>query len=443
MVGKAQLLLVLGFALIFMILGYLWSDLSSRSVDNQVDYYKETIAHNLAVSGANLACSEIYRDQTWNAGFSDLDYYNGEIDVEVTNIGPLLDIVLVTSKGTYMGVTHTVKVKLRDSYFSKFAWYIGNASSKKFITGDTVWGPFHSQSFLNIEGDPAFFGKVSTFKGIKPSPSQMQSLGYNPYFSVLPRSGVDIPYPNNYEFVAEKEKAIEGVAEGGSSLFESTDLWLTFYDNGDVGYMTGVGDDSSTYSAEIRLPLETFAPTGVIYLAKGDIYMSGTLNGKIQIVSGEASGLGNGNVYLVGDMVYADDPMTRRQIDPPIWEVTGSDDMMGLMATNNVRVATSVESGGFANNVADGDIEINAFVFCAQGGVQLQDYNGINTDCGTFLVKGGVVAAKEELIAKLDADGNVVAGFERYVVFDEREGLIEIPPYFIPTGLYEIFSWLE
>ena len=431
MVGKAQLLLVLGFALIFMILGYFWSDLSSRSVDNQVDYYKETIAHNLAVSGANMACSEIYRDATWNAGITDLQYFNGEIDVDVTKIGSLSDIILVTSNGTYMGATHTVKVKLRDAYFSKFAWYIGNASSKKFITGDTVWGPFHSQSFLNIEGDPAFFGKVSTWKGIKPSPSQMQSLGYDPFFSVLPRSGVDIPYPNNYQFVAEKQKAIDG-----GSHFESTDLWLTFYGDGTVSYMTGSGDDSTTYTPGAggnRIPLTDFATEGVIYLAKGDIYMSGTLNGQIQIVSGEASGLGNGNVYLVGDMVYDVDPMVKFEVINEdgtkdfYWENTDSDDMMGLMATNNVRVATSAESGGELENVIKEDIEINA----------------VNTDCGTFLVKGGVVAAKEELIAKLDSDGNVVAGFDRYVVFDDRGGLIEIPPYFIPTGLYEIFSWLE
>ena len=440
MVGKAQLLLVLGFALIFMILGYLWSDLSSRSVDNQVDYYKETIAHNLAVSGANLACSEIYRDATWNAGITDLEFFNGEIDVEVTKIGPSLDIVLVTSQGTYMGVTHTVLVKLRDSYFSKFAWYIGNASAKDFITGDIVWGPFHSQSFLNIVGDPKFYGAVTTFKGIKPSPSQMASLGYNPFFSVPPRSGVDIPYPNNYQFVEEKQKAIDG-----GSHFESTDLWLTFYDDGTVSYRTGTGDDLSTYTLIDSLALTDFANEGVIYLAKGDIYLSGTLNGQIQIVSGEASGIGNGNVYLVDDMVYAEDPMVEvvENGETIRWDYTESDDMMGLMATNNVRVATSVESGGYANNVANKDIEINAFVFCAQGGVQLQDYNGVNTDCGTFLVKGGVVAAKEELIAKLDGDGNIVAGFDRYVVFDEREGLIEIPPYFIPTGLYEIFSWLE
>lgn len=439
MVGKAQLLLVIGFSLIFMILGYLWSDLSIRSVDNQVDYYKETVAHNIAVSGANMALNEIYNNSAWNTGFSNLNYFDGEINVGVSNIGSLSDIILVTSNGTYMGTTHTVKVKLRDSYFAKFAWYIGNASAKDFITGDTVWGPFHSQSFLNIKGNPAFFGKVTTLKGIKPSPAKMKSLGYNPYFSVRPQSGVDIPYPNNYQFVEEKQKAIDG-----GSHFESTDLWLNFYDNGDVGYRTGTGDDSTKYTPEVRLPITDFAKKGVIYLAKGDIYMSGTLNGQIQIVSGEASGLGNGNVYLVGDMVYETDPMVRTSEEPLLWEPNvSSDDMMGLMATNNVIVATSVESGGYNNNVLAKDINIDASIFCAQGGVQLQDYNGVNTACGTFLIKGGVVAAKEELIAKLDNNGDVVAGFERYVVFDDRIGLFEIPPYFVPTGLYEIFSWLE
>ncbi len=61
--------------------------------------------------------------------------------------------------------------------------------------------------------------------------------------------------------------------------------------------------------------------------------------------------------------------------------------------------------------------------------MQLQDYNGVNQHCGTFHITGGVVAAKEELIAKLDNKGVVTAGYERYVVFDERF-LLDIPPDF-------------
>ena len=264
----------------------------------------------------------------------------------------------------------------------------------------------------------------------------MLSLGYNPYFSISRQSGVSVPYPKNYQFVEEKVKA---VADG--SNFESTDVWLTFYDNGDVGYKTGSGDDSTTYSSETRVPLTSFAPQGVIYAAKGDIYMSGTLEGQVQVVAGEASGVGNGNVYLVGDIVYKTDPMVRTNTDPPIWAPTESTDMMSIMTTNNVFVATSVESGGYLNNVANKDINIDAGIFCAQGGVQLQDYNGVNVDCGTFLIKGSVVALKEELIAKLDHNNNVVAGYERYVVFDERFTLT--PPNLIPTGKFEIYSWLE
>ena len=66
-----------------------------------------------------------------------------------------------------------------------------------------------------------------------------------------------------------------------------------------------------------------------------------------------ASGLGNGNVYLVGDMVYENTPMVRTQTNPPLWEATSGDDMLGLMTTNNVIVATSVESGGYNQNVPE------------------------------------------------------------------------------------------
>ncbi len=48
---------------------------------------------------------------------------------------------------------------------------------------------------------------------------------------------------------------------------------------------------------------------------------------------------------------------------PPIWTPTSSDDMMGIMTTNNLIVATSAESGGLKENVQEQNITINAMVF--------------------------------------------------------------------------------
>lgn len=97
-------------------------------------------------------------------------------------------------------------------------------SSKIFITGDTVWGPFHTQSQLNIGGDAVFWGKVTTLKGLN-----LTDKTASPKFFGGIEHGVDIPLPVNYQFDKEREAAIDGVDwHGGSSYFEGTDLWLTF-----------------------------------------------------------------------------------------------------------------------------------------------------------------------------------------------------------------------
>ncbi len=60
MVGKASLILIIGFTLIFVVMGYFWGGIATRSVDNDVSYYKTTIAHNIAVSGANIGLQKCF-----------------------------------------------------------------------------------------------------------------------------------------------------------------------------------------------------------------------------------------------------------------------------------------------------------------------------------------------------------------------------------------------
>ncbi len=62
MPGKGSLILIIGFTLIFMVMGYFWGGIATRSVDNHVSYYKNTVAHNIAVTGANLALHEVLKD---------------------------------------------------------------------------------------------------------------------------------------------------------------------------------------------------------------------------------------------------------------------------------------------------------------------------------------------------------------------------------------------
>ena len=65
MSGKALLILVVGFTIIFLVMGYFWGGLATQSTDNHVSYYKTTIAHNIAVSGANIGLQKVIADSEW------------------------------------------------------------------------------------------------------------------------------------------------------------------------------------------------------------------------------------------------------------------------------------------------------------------------------------------------------------------------------------------
>jgi len=210
----------------------------------------------------------------------------------------------------------------------------------------------------------------------------------------------------------------------------NTDLWLTFNANGTVSYRTGTGSDSSSYSAPVTVPLSDFAPTGVIYLGKGNIYMSGKVSGQVSVVTGESSGLGQGNVYAVGDITYSEASMAYAGNND--YEPTSSTDMLGIMATNNFIIADCPPNYN--------DVIIDASVFCNQGGVMAENLNHIG-DRGRLFITGGVVAAKEELIVKVDNLGNF-KGYRKHVVYDERF-LLTGPPEFPLTKSFEIVSWYE
>ena len=106
--GKASILLVLGFSLIFLVIGHNFGNVSNRSLENFTDYYKESMAHNIALSGANMAGNLVFLDPTWTSGFTNLGFNDGTINVSVQVIDAYQNIKQITSVGEYEGVSKTV-----------------------------------------------------------------------------------------------------------------------------------------------------------------------------------------------------------------------------------------------------------------------------------------------------------------------------------------------
>ena len=170
--------------------------------------------------------------------------------------------------------------------------------------------------------------------------------------------------------------------------------------------------------------------------------MSGILNGEVTVVSDQSSGTGGGNVYFVGDMTYHEAPMLPDGHGDYVPNEACTD-LMGIIATNNVNISSSVESGGYINNIANENLKLDAGVMCISGGFNLIGLGASPCDkpLGQIYLRGSMIAGKEEQVAIYNND-ILQAGYGRHVVLDER--FIARPPLYFPyTNGYGILSWLE
>ncbi len=403
MSGRAILFLVVGFSIIYLVLGQNFDRLSNNSVKNYVTYYSSTNAHNIAVSGANLAANEIFFDPTWTAGFSNESYNGGTMNVSVQVLDPFKNIRQIVSTGTYQNYTSTVKVTLSPSSFSKFAYYSVYENGIWWVTGDTVFGPFHTQDYLRVAGHPVYNGKVTIRKSI---------VKYNwqssPVFNGGFQQGVNLPLPSNG--VAN----LESVSNSGGHTFTGHDtVYLTF------------AKDSIKYkfaynSPETTVLTSSFAPNGTIVADNAVLRIKGTVSGQLTV--GASGSGGYGNIYIDDNVVYNSDPRTN----------PASTDLLGIVAKNNVFITDNVPNHN--------DVVIDGAIYAETGGFGAQNYS-TRPISGTIYLLGGITQYSRAAVGTFNSWG-IVSGFYKNYRYDERL-MLSSPPYFPNTGAFEIVSWYE
>jgi len=347
--GRAAMLLVLGFSVIFLTIGFNFNSLTNSSVENAMDYFDETQAYNLAVSGANLAANQIFLDKSWTTGYQNISLGGGRINVYIGNnyssTGSLVtsgktiichvppgnpdkaqtlsvgnsavaahlahgdylgecnsdtyseEIATIFSEGTFNGVTKVIVVKLKPSTFAKFGNYYSSMTAYP-ATGDTFAGPFHVNSSLTTYGRPVFLGKVTCKGGLikKGSPPK-------PIFNAGIQEGIDNPLQVDF---SNAQTNADYVFKASSSS-KGIDVRLYFNENGTVTYSTKQ-QGSSTWSAETTKAISTLAPNGILYADKGNFYIKGTLDGRVTLYAAKNGKTGYGNIYFEDNMVYKDNP---------------------------------------------------------------------------------------------------------------------------------------
>ena len=403
MSGRAILFLVLGFSVIYLILGLNFGRLSTDSVKNYVTYYSSTNAHNIAVSGANLAANQIFFDPTWTTGFSNENYNGGTMNVSVQVLDAFKNVRQIVSTGTYQGYTSTVKVTLQPSSFSKFAYYSVYENGIWWVSGDTVFGPFHTQDYLRVAGHPVYNGKVTILKSI---------IKYNyqssPIFNGGFQQGVNLPLPTN------GVATLENVANSGGHTFTGHDtVYITFV------------KDSIRYRFAYNAPETTvltssFAPNGTIVADNANLRIKGTVEGQLTV--GASGSNGYGNVYIDDNVVYNSDPRTN----------PNSTDLLGIVAKNNVLITDNVPNRN--------DVIIDGAIYAESGGFGAQNYS-TRPISGTIYLLGGITQNSRAAVGTFNSYG-IASGFYKNYRYDNRL-MLSSPPYFPNTGAFEIVSWYE
>lgn len=415
--GKVSLMLVLAFSGLFALLGKNLLDFQTTATENYVDYYSETIAHNIAVSGANMAANQIYINKFWGAGYSNLPMSDGILDLSVTDFG--LDNKMITSVGYYNGIKDTVLVRLAPKNFAQY----GNFYNKFFAwaaTGDTFRGPFHTNDWLQCYGDPVFMGYTTTKKGVKKYNSKS-----HPEFHGGLDEGVSIPL----EF---DTSTIRQAAFDGGKIFTDTtgtnkelEVKIVLNSDGTATYSWQIG--SGGWSSPQTKALSMLAPNGVIYVEKGNVFLEGTLSGQLSIVaSRKGAGVKKaGVVYITDDIKYNINPLTN----------PSSTDMLGIIAEDHVIVEY---------NPGTGDLDIQASIYSQADGLEIEDYDKYPS-AHNMNILGGVIGERVLPTAKYKWDGTKYVptnGYSYVHQFDSRF-FHTVPPYFPKTKYYKIVSWYE
>lgn len=447
MVGKASLLLVMGFSLIFLVFGHNYNSVSNQSVDNYVEYYDQILAHSLAQSGANLGANALFTDNGWTDGYSDLEMNGGEINVSVEIVDASQNIRKLVSIGTYNGIDDTTEVILSPSRFSKYAYYSEDEGSNiRWTAKDTIFGPFHTEDNLLADNHPVFGYKgysttiggklyyVNSASSDRPyfygsfqdgSPDPLNLNGLQPLRDAAADDGLKITYSSTT--MPDKETWVEGgwyrvnrrhwewipghyeITPGVTTV---DTVYITFV-NDSVQIKMGIAKPATTYKTE------EVAPNGVIYAEGMDIRIKGTVEGRFSVVS-------DGNIYIDDDITYTNDPRTN----------PNSTDILGILAQDEIRIA---------DNNATNDIKIDAALYCQSGGFGAENYDSRSVD-GNINLYGGITQKIRRAVGTYTTSwgGSITYthGFNKRYRYDSRL-MYMFPPYFPICGGFQIVSWKE
>jgi len=397
--GQTAILLVMGLTTLMLLFGGQMNSVVTEALDNCITYYESSQRYNIAEAGANLACHQFFMDDTWRAGYTDMPFNDGMINVSLHDSAS--GKVTITSVGTYQGSSHTITILLSPSKFLKFAMYGDNVSSAaKFRDGDTINGSIHLNNKLFTQGVPVFTQKATM--------GSLKTASGTPKFLGGYETGVNIPYPDCTPYIASLKTA----AASGGYMQNGGELWLDFQANGQVRFKTS---SSGAWSGDTVL-----SNNRKICINDGALHVQGIVHGNYTVGStvtvATTPSSTKGATYCEDNLRYATNPL----ITP------SSTDMIGIISAGDITIQKI-------------PIQMYGSFFTNQN---ITLASGLNNSSLKQIRMFGTLITRE--INSTDFGTGMAKGANFYMQYDDRIGTIPIDYFPYPkTGGFEILSWLE
>ena len=399
MVGKASLLLLSGMIILLTSYHQKMGNISTRAGENFFDYYSKEVAHQMAVSGVNIAATKVYRTGNWNVEKS-FTFQDGAMKTVLFSDTTGFDTVLVGTVSDYKGFVDTVIAYfgfLKDNAYTKYVMFTNNENGVAWKPGDEVWGPLHTNGTINHMNDSTiiFHGKVTAGKGISSAPKHARTQFLGGY-----EIGVYLPE------VTDMNALVNAAGSGGYKFPTPADtMKIQFKADGNVV----VYQNSVPIIPDPGTPMYTLAPNGAIYSDGPVVILGGDVN-----TSSKGLSVGSGdNIILQGDVAYADDPT----VNP------NSNDILGIAALNDI----------VFDNTTKTDWDLQAAMMAVNGSLTALDM----TKNGTFDYLGSIYQ-------KVKGNAKMFQSFNKQYYYDERLSIT--PPPFYPGSSVPkpyLIAWWE
>ena len=435
--GKSTIIYVIGLSLIIGLVLTNVNRSSLDSMDTYATYFGRTMAHNIALSAANLATNKVLFTPGYNTPFSG-SFSGGTYSVAFADTGSgelYRKFMSVTTAYNAGGETlrDTVKAVFGRYSFSRYAWftewekngyvrpngtngpYFGASDWK--ITGDSVFGYAHTNSKFNLAGRPYFGKKVTATNA--PTTGTLGGV-YSPTFMEGYEWGVTVDRPTGNIATL---KANANIGNPLASYFNGKDVGMQFLDNNvrvRVPYNTGAIKDTVMRIADL-------SSTGLVGVLNGDLHISGRYQGQLSVAAftGTGATANKGNVWFDGDVTAYTNPQTN----------STSTDKLGVIAERMAYITKDPSRN------ASSQVNIQAAIYCHTGELTAEDFWSIPIS-GRVNLFGSVCQGTAGSLGVFNFGSGLQNGFYYSLRHDPRF-LVMGPPNFPFSTKYRLVAWWE